>query len=103
MAALFRRNGAEEDAVRRAGDEVADAFVAGEQGHGVAIGFGSGPGGRDIVLVVVIRIALAGFEGALPGSAAAAGSGFGVGGIGARSRRERGGERLGCGLGWGGE
>lgn len=95
LAALFGRDGADEDAVRGAGYEVADAFVTGEQGHGVAIGFGCGPGGIDIELVVgVFRIVLAGLEGTLPGSAAAAKGGFGVGRIGARPRGERGGGRI---------
>lgn len=38
LAAPFWRDGANEDAVGGAGDEVADAFVAGEHGHDVAVG-----------------------------------------------------------------
>ena len=38
LGALIARNGANEDAVGGADDEVADAFVTDEHGHGVAVG-----------------------------------------------------------------
>jgi hypothetical protein len=41
-------DGADEKAVGGAGDEIADALIAGEQRHGVAIGLGAGKGGKDL-------------------------------------------------------
>jgi len=40
LAAVFRFDGAEEQTVAGASDEVADILIAGERGHGQAIGFG---------------------------------------------------------------
>lgn len=42
-------DGADEDAVGGAGDEVADVLEAGERGHGVAIVGGGVAGGEDAV------------------------------------------------------
>ena len=91
LAAPFGRDGADEDAVGGAGYEVADAFIADEHGHGVAVGLGCVLSRKETGRFLVAGIVHVGFEGALPGKAAAADGGFGVGGAEAWSRFERGG------------
>ena len=38
LGAVFVRHGFDEHPVRGAGDEIADAFIVNERGHGVAVG-----------------------------------------------------------------
>ena len=91
-SAYFGGNGANEDAMGRAGDEIADALVAGEQGHGVAVGFPGFNGREDLVwLVIPFDGHHVGVEGALPCGAATAESGFRAGGFATRPWFEGGG------------
>jgi len=77
MVALFRGDCVDEDSVGGAGDEFAEALVAGDDGHGLAIGFAGGdarPGER--VFVVGIGELHEGLIGAMPCGEAAADGGF---------------------------
>src|ERR1017187_5447249 len=56
VAALLRGDGADEYAVGRAGDEVADAFVAAKKGHGVAVSLVRFVGREDFVHAVGVAI-----------------------------------------------
>src|SRR5271157_742051 len=88
-AAFLGGNGADEYAVGRAGDEVADVFVTGKRGHGDAVGRARVLGRKVSVaalLVFPIAIVHRGFEGAPPGVAATL-EGLGAGGIEARGGR----------------
>lgn len=58
LAAFFGWYRADEYAVRGASDEVADAFVAGKQGHGVAIRLVCLPGREEFVQAFSIAIIL---------------------------------------------
>lgn len=49
LGAVLAQDGADEHPVRGAGDEIADAFIASERGHGVAVGVVSVVGGEDII------------------------------------------------------
>ena len=93
LAAFLVGNGADEYAVGRASDEVADVFVSGKKGHGVAVSRARVLGRVDSVLVFVVPIAIVdiGFVGAAP-SVAATLERLGARGIGveARSRRDYG-------------
>lgn len=83
LAALFRRDGTDEDSVGCAGEELAHAIVTGEDGHGVPVGFPGFIGGKASFNAVIFRgLFHKSIEGALPGGAAAAESGLGVGGVG---------------------
>lgn len=97
LSALIAGDGADEDAVGGAGDEVADALKAGEDGHGVAVGVARLPVCKDFVQASAVALVHVGLEGALPGYAAAAEGGFGAGGGGVRCEsgagREDGGGR----------
>jgi len=53
LAAPVLRDGSYEDAVGGAGDEIADAFVAGKDGHGVAVGWAGVLAGKIIAPIVV--------------------------------------------------
>jgi hypothetical protein len=72
LAAFVGVDGSDEDAVGGAGDEVADALLAGEKGHGVAEGLGRIAGGIDGVSVSAGAGVHVGFVGTAPGGAAAA-------------------------------
>jgi hypothetical protein len=89
LAASFGRDGADEDSVGGAGDEVADAFRAGEDGHGIAVPIAGVLRGKDVV-VEVAGLLLRCFVSAVPGGETAADSGFGAAATGAGSWGERG-------------
>jgi hypothetical protein len=80
LAAFFALDGPDEDAVRDAGEEVANAVGPGEHGHGIAIGSGGGHGSEELVGAVFsfdgLHVVV---EGALPRGAAAPERGFGTG------------------------
>lgn len=67
LAAFNGVDGPDDHALSGAGDEVADVLVAGEVGHGVAVGFD----GVFLGVVVVETLLSTGFERALVGLAAA--------------------------------
>ena len=60
-------DGVNEHAVGDAGNEVADSLMAGERGHGVAMG-GAGERARCVLVIGFLKL---GFKGAFPGIAAA--------------------------------
>jgi len=91
-AALLGRNGADEDAAGRAGNEVADAVVAGELGHGVAVSLGRFLGCVELVESAWRGVFHEGIERALPGGTATFERGPGGFGLGADGKRR----------GWGG-
>ncbi len=89
LAAFLGGNGADENAVGGAGDEVADVFVTGKRGHGDAVSRARVLGRKVSVaalLVFLIAIVHRGFVGAPPCVAATL-EGLGAGGIEARGRR----------------
>ena len=90
LTAFLVGNGADEYAVGRAGDEVADVFVSGKKGHGAAVSLSRVNGREDSVAVFVVSIAIVhiGFEGASPGIAATL-ERLGARGIGVEARGRR--------------
>lgn len=72
LAAAVGLDGADENAVGGAGDEVADAVGAGEERHGAGVGFSGLLGGQGAVDAVgfSFAVAQAGVEGPLPGGSA---------------------------------
>jgi hypothetical protein len=86
LSAFFAPEGTDEDAVRDAGEEVANAVSSGEHGHGIAICGGSGHGCEELVCAVFpldgLHVVV---EGALPRGAAPPQGCFGAGASGPRS------------------
>lgn len=82
----FFGNRVDENAVGRAGDEVADVFIAGERRHGAAVGRTGLVGGEDPRPVASVRASEVSLVGALPGSAAAPDGGLRLFGIGVDGR-----------------
>ena len=78
LAALLLWDGADQDAVGGAGEEIADSLLAGEHGHGVAVGLARVSGGKYLVDVVAFGLLHVSVEGSLPGGAAATEGDFGV-------------------------
>ena len=66
LGGVLARNGADEHAVRGAGDEIADAFMVKERGHGVTVGRVGVVRGEDIAFA----FRSFGLVAALPGFAA---------------------------------
>ena len=71
------RNRFDEDAVRRAGDEVADVVKAGQRRHGFAVGGGGTTRGDDPSHFVIALFIQKGIEGTLPSGAATLDGGAG--------------------------
>lgn len=94
LTACLRFDSADEDTVGGASEEISDAFVTGEQGHGVAVSL-AGLDGRKYFVATVSMLARRhmGIEGALPRGAATAEGGLGGGGFGSGAWVEGGGER----------
>ena len=70
LISFRRENRADEDAVGCASDEIANALVAGKQGHGVAIGSAGVESSEDLVYVGLFGAFERGLEGAPIGSGA---------------------------------
>jgi len=88
LGGLLFGNLVNEDAVGRAGDEVADAFIIGKRGHGFAVCGAGLVGGEKHVYAAAggsLKICI---EGALPGGAAMFDGGPGLFGVGLE-RRDR--------------
>lgn len=93
LAGIVEPEGVDEHSMGDTGDKVADAIVAGEHGHGVAVGLG--PGSRCVEFGFTRALQFSQFDvvGALPRGAAAAEGGFGTGRPGLRAGLELGGAR----------
>ena len=81
VGALFG-NRIDEDAVSRAGDEVADVLVAGKRGHGFTVGRPRIEGSERLFGAGGVRIFQAFLVDALPGGHAALDGGLGCFGVG---------------------
>lgn len=96
------RNRLNEDAMCRAGDEVADTFITGQRGHGFAVSGAGLVGGEDRVRAAPFRTLHVRIVGALPSGAASLDGSPGLLGVEVECRERNGldeGE-FGCGF-WG--
>jgi hypothetical protein len=92
----------DEDAVGRASEEVADAFITGKRGHGFAVSRAGLVGGEDLVRAAPFRSLHVCIVGSLPGGAATLDSGSGLLGVGIDYWQRNGFDegKFGCGF-WG--